>query len=222
MWKSERNWYIKRKNNFLFKYLNLTQKDFDIYNQFINQIIQSSNIKEIINQSNILNNIQELIIPLEGIYKNLNKKIKEIKLLYKATRDGDQTKDFHSRCDGKENTLTFIKSTNGKKFGGFANVAWNQNGYTRDENAFAFSLDNKKCYFYKNHDDGAIYCSSSNTFCIAKNNGSNDIYIASGCLSNKKSATYGGSNIYDGNKYALNGERNFQAIDVETYQIILE
>ena len=164
---------LKEKINFLYAYLNINEKDFEKYKQYKS----ISNIQEIINKSNIINNIVELSLPLEGIYKNLNKKIKEIKLLYQATKDGDQDKDFHSRWDGKENTLTFIKTTNDKKFGAFANVAWNQNGYVKDENAFVFSLDNKKCYFYKNQDDGAIYGSSGYSFLIGKNNGSNILLL---------------------------------------------
>ena len=210
---------LKEKINFLYYYLNINEKDYEKYKKFKS----NPNFKQIINQSNIINDILDLKIPLEGIYKNLNKKIKEIKLLYQATRDGDQGNDFHSRCDGKENTLTFIKSTNNKKFGGFTSVAWDQNDkYIKDENAFVFSLDNKKCYFYKNNDDGAIIGNESYPVWIGKNNGANDIYISSGCLSNKNSCTSCGSNIYDGNKYVLNGENYFQAVDVETYQIILE
>lgn len=34
-------------------------------------------------------------------------------LVYKATRDGFSSRDFHSKCDSKKNTLVIIKSTNG-------------------------------------------------------------------------------------------------------------
>ena len=221
---------LKEKVDFLFDYLDVDDKELELYKQckkdfkrYKQTFISTLNFKEIKSKSDIIEKYLDLIIPLEGICENLNKKIKGIKLLFKASKDGDTRRDFYAKCDKKKNTLTFIKSANGKRFGGFTSVAWVQNTqWIKDENAFVFSVDKKKCYFYKNQDDGALYGYSGYSFLIGKNNGSNDIAIASGCLSNKNCYASGTSNIYDGVKNALNGEINFQAIDVETYQIILE
>jgi hypothetical protein len=62
-------------------------------------------------------------------------------LLYRATRDGFNGEAFHSKCDGKRNTITIIKSHLNYVFGGFASSAWNSS-CTRinDPNAFLFSL----------------------------------------------------------------------------------
>jgi hypothetical protein len=62
-------------------------------------------------------------------------------LLYRATRDGFNGEAFHSKCDGKRNTITIIKSHLNYVFGGFASSAWNSS-FTRinDPNAFLFSL----------------------------------------------------------------------------------
>ncbi len=43
---------------------------------------------------------------------NFEKEIKW-KLLYRASRDGFQSKNFHDKCDGKVKTLTVIKSKEG-------------------------------------------------------------------------------------------------------------
>jgi hypothetical protein len=44
-------------------------------------------------------------------------------LLYRATRDGFGAKDFHSRCDGRANTLTIFKAKESEFiFGGFTTV----------------------------------------------------------------------------------------------------
>ena len=129
---------LKEKINFLYTYLKIDEKDFLKYLQYK----KNPNFFEIANQSNIISNILELITPFEGIYKILNKKVKEIKLIYQASKDGDKNKDFHSKCDGKENTLTLIKTTKGRKFGGFVNVKWvSSPKYIKDENAFVFSLE---------------------------------------------------------------------------------
>ena len=50
---------------------------------------------------------------------------------------------FHSRCDGKPNTLTILKSTTGFIFGGYASLAWSSGyGYKTDPTAFLFTLTN--------------------------------------------------------------------------------
>jgi hypothetical protein len=46
-------------------------------------------------------------------------------LLYRATRDGFDPKDFHSKCDGKSPTLTILKSKEYEfVFGGYTESAW--------------------------------------------------------------------------------------------------
>jgi hypothetical protein len=41
-------------------------------------------------------------------------------LLYRATRDGFDASSFHSKCDGKANTVTIIKTDSNYVFGGYA------------------------------------------------------------------------------------------------------
>ena len=63
------------------------------------------------------------------------------KLLYRATRDGFTAKVFHSKCDGKANTITIIKNNFNYVFGGYASTAWKSlDSYVSDDNAFVFSL----------------------------------------------------------------------------------
>jgi hypothetical protein len=66
-------------------------------------------------------------------------------LLYRATRDGFDSNDFHSKCDGHSNTLTLCKAKETSfVFGGFTTVSWDDtNQYKFDSNAFLFSLTNK-------------------------------------------------------------------------------
>jgi hypothetical protein len=67
-------------------------------------------------------------------------------LLYRATRDGFGSDDFHSRCDGHLNTLTIFKAKESNFiFGGFTKVSWVSSfSYKSDSNAFIFSLTNKE------------------------------------------------------------------------------
>jgi hypothetical protein len=66
-------------------------------------------------------------------------------LLYRGTRDGFGTNDFHSKCDGRSNTLTLLKAKESKFiFGGFTTAAWDSSSFCKsDSNAFIFSLTNK-------------------------------------------------------------------------------
>ena len=99
---------LEKKINYLFTCMGKNEKDFKLYEEI------SKNF-----DSKIITPDDFTTVSI-GIKEKLNKTIKEIKLLYRATRDGDSTQ-FHSKCDGKENTVTFVKAKNGRKFGVFAN-----------------------------------------------------------------------------------------------------
>ena len=81
----------------------------------------------------------------------MNKEIKEIKKLYQATKDGDDSKIFHKLCDGISNTLVSYKSAGNRRFGRFTSQCWKSDGWLKeDKNYFLFSLDKKKIYNPKN------------------------------------------------------------------------
>ncbi|EFC47878.1 predicted protein [Naegleria gruberi] len=65
------------------------------------------------------------------------------KLLWQGSRDGFDSRSFHSKCDNKGPTVTIIRTSNNCIFGGYTEVSWNSfSGYSRDPNAFLFSLVN--------------------------------------------------------------------------------
>jgi hypothetical protein len=49
---------------------------------------------------------------------------KRFNLLWRASRDGVTTNQFHRRCEGRLYTLTLISDTDAKVFGGFTLVEW--------------------------------------------------------------------------------------------------
>ena len=69
----------------------------------------------------------ELNIIEEGIRYKLKKNIKGYKLLFRASDNGYGIKDFHSKCDNKNNTVTLVKTMLGRRFGGFTDQTWDQN-----------------------------------------------------------------------------------------------
>jgi len=149
-------------------------------------------------------------------------------LLYRATRDGFGSKDFHSRCDGHANTLTILKAKGSEFiFGGFTTVEWeSSNCFISDRNAFIFSLtniDNKPLKMKVNprRHEYAIRCHSSFGPTFA-----GDIHVA-----NKANITMGSySNLgrsYRHPQYAyetdeaqtfLAGSNRFQLDEIEVYE----
>ena len=215
---------LEKKINYIFMCIGKTEEDFKGYEKFISTYPNLKNVYET-TQKHLLNVYESKIVTPEdfftvqiGIKEKLNKNIKEVKLLYRASRDGDANQ-FHSKCDGIENTVTFVKSKNGRKFGGFANKAFNSsNKWISDPNCFVFSLFHKECYYYNNN--GNMIYGSINYGPLW--GGGNDLYMASGCLNNTTSSTKQNSFDYKGKSNALSGSSNFQAEDYETYQLILE
>ena len=158
---------LESKINFIFRCLGISEKDFILYEETmvkINKKIESSKIIE----------LGDFYPVAKGIKERLNKSIKDIKLLYRASRDGDG-KEFHTKCDGKQNTVTFVKTVNNRKFGGFANREWDSNNICyQDQNAFLFSIDNNESYTIDIRNKYNL--SNNNLFYIKDKNGSNLFY----------------------------------------------
>ena len=210
---------LESKINFLFYCTGKTEKEFYAYEDFMANFNKFK-----IGESKIIS-IEDFMVVSTGIKEKLNKSIKGINLLYRASEDGDSSNDFHYNCDGKKNTVTFVKSSNGKKFGGFASEGWNTNGnYINDKNAFIFSLDNQECYYCNNNNNCyTLFCSSSYGPVWGYNNNyrNYDLLINSNCLSNNSSITVQCSFNYKGRNSSLSGLSNFKVEDYETYELIL-
>jgi hypothetical protein len=90
----------------------------------------------------IISNCREVfgVMGLFGMFYGKRKR-----LLWRGSRDGFKSSEFHSRCDGHGNTLTIILDTEGNVFGGFTGVEWSlEGGWKSDENeeSFIFTLKN--------------------------------------------------------------------------------
>jgi hypothetical protein len=153
-------------------------------------------------------------------------------LLYRGSEHGFGGGDFHSRFDGKTNTLTIIKTTkNENVFGGFASAAWNSSGgYISDPNAFIFSLVNKYNEPIKMKVDPAKVSNAlvGNASCGPIFGGGNDFAIFNNADSNKKSCSYLGFSYKHPNysfgsieaKEFLAGSSKFQLREIEVYSKI--
>ena len=161
----------------------------------------------------------ELNLIETGIKKKQNKTIKKLTLLFRASRDGYSYSNFHSKCDGKVNTLILVKTTNSRRFGGYTECQWDQSGsYKTGPYSFIFSFDNKKIYYSKNGSNSIYGYSSVGPYF----GNSPDFYISNSCNSNNSSENMGNSYENEGKKYPLTGSSNFLVSDYEVYQLELE
>ena len=158
-----------------------------------------------------LNRIKEWISPGKDI---------KFKLLFKKSRDGNTTKDFHDLCDNKGKTLIIIETIEGRKFGGVTYDNWNTNNSWRtNPKDFVFSLDSNKKYNYSG---------SGNTTVGDITNGFAFGYtrtIAVDICFDNKSLNEGISNSspsFKTNKELNNGNEKFRTKEIEVYQIIMD
>ena len=185
------NLNLKQKNN---------HKD-DLINQLIIQIkILSEKSFEFDNKITLLNDkLNEMekrfdrIILNSSILKNINdidklysfisnyKKINNIKLIYKATQDGDTFLNVANKINNKSNLVFLYLTKNGKIFGAFIKTKLeninekNIDKYYKDENAFSFSFDNNKIYKIL-IPEYAIRISNKYIICIGNNGNWNGFY----------------------------------------------
>ena len=73
----------------------------------------------IIQRDNMILSLDEFLAPIAGLRS-------QWKLCYRASSHGWAASTFHSRCDGKVNTITVIRKTP-YVFGGYTDVSWGEN-----------------------------------------------------------------------------------------------
>ena len=120
------------------------------------------------------------IITKEQDFNYFNKKLakgKNLKLIFRLTRDGSESGTFHDMCDHIKNTITLVMSEEGNIFGGFASIPWTSElGYKKDEKAYLFSLAQQSIYNVVDKDK-AVYHSPH---CLSSF-GEDDLLIYNGC-----------------------------------------
>ena len=171
-----------------------------------------------------MKDIDFIINKINLIYIELDKKFKNMNLIYSATEDGDACTIFHSMCDGISPLLIFIKTNKGVRFGGFTSVPYECPTTYKgkiDDTAFIFSLDKRKTYevekgakaicCYKNYGPvfyGYEYC---------------NIYLIGNFLSVEGNVAKKGDRFNTKEDYEINGgDKKFMAEEVEVFQVILE
>ena len=197
---------ISQQNNKI-SFLEEKIKQFEpMFEEYLNKKKEEEIMKESFKESQILNKVEKKL--LVGWLPN---KPKKIILLMNSKIDGHTTKEFQNKCGGKKPTYAIIKTKKGYKFGGYTTEFWN--GLMKDNNAFVFSLDNKKKYNILKP-EYAVYFGLNNWWGFGYN------YNAIVVFDNSRS--YVSNGAYDiKEQYELNGgENHFDLESFEIYQVI--
>ena len=183
--------------------------------QVLQERQEEDDVKEV--KGDIIHDMNEL----EMITKKINKENKRIiiNLLYKASADSDSAAIFHEKCDGANNTIVLVETTDGKRFGGYTTKSWKGNCIEKaDTDAFIFSFDKMKTYDNIPGDD-AIGCYPK----------FGPIFLGCQIKIFDNAFTKGGTtfekelNFNTEEDYELTGgNRTFGVKDIEVYEVIIE
>ena len=214
--KSEINSIIACVNSLTQKVQNLENK-VNILENKVNELIKEKEEKKKkelygqISKSSVINKDE-----IDLFMNWFDKKPTKIKLLLDSKIDGDSTQTFYNKCSNKFPTVVFVKTTKGRRFGGYCSIGWEKtNGsFKKDINNFIFSLDKKKKYKIKKPENG-IY-TNSGYFAFG---GGFDFFIENNCTSNNISSNNNGVTYETTEQHELNGESNFTVSSYEVYQI---
>ena len=186
-------------------------------------IIVKDPIQYSFNASSIIkDDIDNINLIIKWIEETINNKDIKIELLFKMSENGSNSEDFHKYCDNKGPTLTLIKTTKNKIFGGFTPLNWNsQVGIFKDINnqTFIFSLNSKKKYNMINKIGNAIYCNRDN----GPNFGNSDFGLRKNMLKGDTCANTS-CNFLSNNNLGLTGGKGlfevFETKELEVYKVI--
>ncbi|CAF0801648.1 unnamed protein product [Didymodactylos carnosus] len=149
-------------------------------------------------------------------------------MIYKATRDGFNAKDFHRLCDKEDETMTVIKSIKSYLFGGYSPQSWSPSGtYSIAPNSFLFLLTNSygnqptKFTSHQHFNSNAVYNYADHGPAFGEGA---DLRIQSESNTNTNSYTNFPSTYMDTLGHGQNtftGERNFQTSDIEVFKLLI-
>lgn len=160
--------------------------------------------------SKIIPNDREKDLALRN-WMTPNKNNFKFKLLFRMSRDGNQSSVYHQLCDNKDNLLTLIETDNNIKFGGFASKSWGVKGQYI-EKTFMFSL-NKMQKFERLNNNQAKWDGSNHGPVFGN---AWDIFI-------NNTMTYGGEQNNNDSvffkKYEITNNGSFNVKEIEVFQI---
>ena len=157
-----------------------------------------------------------LINRLKLVSHFIDKNNFEFNLLYRGTKDGDDSEIFHKLCDNKKNILVLIETTKNRKFGGFCSIGYKSLGNNQiDNSAFIFSLDKLKIYNVINNNTAVFWNSSYGPMFAGSKLAVVNRYFSYDSYALGKNDYYQIPEDYDYN----GGESSYRIKEIEVYQV---
>ena len=133
------------------QFISEKKEDYNVLIEFIKKFGKILRNTEGLNDiSQILNNdINKQTSIINWIKEKINKNIIQFQLLFRMSENGTKSEDFHKLCDNKGPTLTLIRTTKQRIFGGFTPLSWGKAGSgikDPSNQTFIFSCDLNKKY----------------------------------------------------------------------------
>jgi len=153
-------------------------------------------------------------------------KKKKWKLMYRGSKHGFVSTQFHAKLDNKAGTtVSVIQSTMNHVFGGYTTVAWTSSGnYASDNNSWIFlvragkNITPKKGKWKISQTQYSVYHSSGN---LPTFGGGHDFCVTSAANTNTSSyANAGHSYACPKNNNLLAGQYNFSVKELEVYMLV--
>ena len=169
--------------------------------------------------SSIINNDvekQELII--NWLREKVDKNLIKLEKIFVMSINGSSSKDFHKYCDNQGATLTLLKTTKNKIFGGFTPLDWESkisNKIDKNDQTFLFSLNKMKKYDMINKEKRAIYCNANNGPYF----GGRDFSIESNMKEGEIFANQHTNFLVNNNLDLTDGKGDHESFEIEDFEI---
>ena len=188
--------------------------------------IKPCNPEEIMKNTKIINHIKEFNFLIKKINTNISytsKQFYNMKLIYRASDDGDKAENFHQKCDKICPILILIKTDKHKRFGGFTQACFESTEELvgkQDGSAFIFSLDKLKSYDVQEGQNPIGTCKKNGP--IFYGNECCNIYLSDNFFSKKGNVARKGDRFNTNEDFEINyGKPRFLTREIEAYQIYL-
>ena len=210
----EQNKHLRNEMNELIKKLIINEPKIDNINE--NEIQNCEvEINPILKQSSRI--ISDDLFKQLNIWINPFKSLK-FELIFTASVNGDDFKNFHKICDGKGPTITLCKGENGYIFGGYLTVPFSSDGKDHyDDKAFLFSLTNNKKFPIKIKEPAVCHLSFWGPYFGNKNK--SDLKINTKGLSGKRNLSEPNSYEFERKDLIGTEERNFMLDEYEVFLV---
>ena len=222
-------YFLNRELNYKKEISDLKEENKKLWNE-INKLKNSKEKNKIIEENKIYNFDSKIIDSINKIdfilnYIRDNDKsfnFKEIKLLYRGSRDGDRTKTCHQLCDNKRNILIIMQSDIGYIFGGYSSIEFKINNswdYKIDNKCFLFSINLRKIYPVIKNIPVICHVEAEQGLCFYGSLAFKDYFMNkknNKIIKSIKSSFNGLKDIYEMNR----NESEFTCKELEVFQLI--